>query len=83
MLTFQHLQCRLLAVLQNRIRNGAITERGLARASGVSQPHLHNVLKGVRLLTPSVADRMLEALEISVIDLLESDEIPRKLRQER
>jgi transcriptional regulator with XRE-family HTH domain len=66
----------LLDVLRERlrleIRNGRLTERGLARRSGISQAHMHNVLKGVRMMTPSVADRILAALELSVSDLLEA-----------
>lgn len=79
MVTFLELQDRLLTALRTRIRNGAITERGLARAAGVSQPHLHNVLKGVRLLTPAVADRLLLTAGLSVVDLLNRDEISARL----
>ncbi len=32
--------------------NGELTERGFARSVGISQPHVHNVLKGVRNLSP-------------------------------
>jgi hypothetical protein len=37
---------------------------------GMSQPHLHNVLKGIRSLSTSSADRLMNALGIHVADLL-------------
>jgi plasmid maintenance system antidote protein VapI len=52
-----------------RIAQGDVTERGLARKAGVSQPHLHNVLKGIRTMTPEVADRLMEALKWNMGDL--------------
>jgi transcriptional regulator with XRE-family HTH domain len=56
--------------VNHRIRNGEITERGLARLTGLSQSHVHNVLKGARMLTPEVADTFLRYLRISVLELL-------------
>jgi hypothetical protein len=41
----------------------------------VSQPQIHNVLKGVRKLTPELADRILQSFEMTVLDLLGSSEI--------
>ena len=55
---------------RGRVRNGQATERGLAIKAGVSQPYLHNVLKGVRQMTPDLADRLLRELDFSVADLL-------------
>lgn len=75
MLTFNDLYVRLLADLKLRIRNGTLTERGLAKKAGISQPHLHNVMKGVRSLTPATADRLMESLGMSVIDLLTPEEL--------
>ena len=43
---FADVRNALTAVLRARVRNGELTERGLARLVGVSQPHIHNVLKG-------------------------------------
>ncbi len=40
-LNFRLLQIRLLAHIRSRVRNGEISERRLARITGVSQPHLH------------------------------------------
>jgi len=56
--------------LRKMVRNGHTTERGLARRAGVSQSHVHNVLKGTRLLTPWVADRLLEAMDLSLRDVM-------------
>jgi hypothetical protein len=71
---FRLLQNRLIAHLQGRVRNGEITERGLARLCGVSQPHLHNVLKGVRELSTDTADQILRSLRLEMADLMEADD---------
>ena len=71
---FETLQERLLDHLNWRVRNGDLTERRLARLTGVSQPHMHNVLKGIRMLSPGIADRILRALEMSVLDLVGAED---------
>jgi hypothetical protein len=40
---------------------------------GISQPHMHHILKGVRGLSVETADRILARLRLSVLDLLEED----------
>ena len=60
--------------MKARIRNGEFSERALAGLFGVSQPQLHNVLKGQRKLQTSLADVMLSRFQISVIDLLSTSE---------
>jgi plasmid maintenance system antidote protein VapI len=72
---FQLLQRRLVESLRRSIGNGLMTERGLARRAGISQPHMHHILKGVRALSPQVADRILRAFELTVMDLLELAEM--------
>jgi transcriptional regulator with XRE-family HTH domain len=67
---FQVLQIRLIAHIQARVRNGEVTERSLARLTGISQPHMHHVLKGARRLSMAMADRILERLRIDLLDLL-------------
>lgn len=69
---FQHLLDRLKAWLNLQVRNGAVTERGLARRAGMSQSHIHNVLKGARILTPTTADRILKGLGLTLVELLEN-----------
>ena len=68
---FSSLLESLRGHLRTWIRNGRLTERGLARRTGLSQSHIHNVLHGVRCLTPQTADVILNALGLSVTDLME------------
>ena len=71
---FELLQLRLIAHVQDRVQRGELTERGLARRTGISQPHLHNVLKGVRVLSPQIGDVLLRHLHITLLDLLKDEE---------
>jgi hypothetical protein len=61
---------RLVDVARQRIRAGELTERGLSRMCGVSQPHIHNVLKSIRALSPGSADRLMEALGVTLPELV-------------
>jgi hypothetical protein len=72
---FADVRNALTAVLRARVRNGELTERGLARLVGVSQPHIHNVLKGVRALSPELSDQILRHLRLSLLDLIERERI--------
>ena len=63
------LQARALEQARIAIRNGRFTERGLARAMFISQPHAHNILAGRRGCTPEMADALLEQLGLTVWDL--------------
>jgi hypothetical protein len=67
---FHELQGRLIDAARERVRAGKLTERGLARMCGVSQPHMHNVLKNIRALSIGSSDRLMLALDIRVTDLL-------------
>jgi hypothetical protein len=69
-LNFNTLQSRLIALVNFRIRNGEFTERGLARMLQVSQPQMHNVLRGHRRLQWDLADALLRKLSITMLDLL-------------
>jgi len=80
-LTFQDAQQRLLAYVRERIHNGELTERGFARMLGVSQPHVHNVLKGVRNLSTEISDSILRMLQISILDLATAGELERNIKQ--
>ena len=71
---FEQLHTRLVDYLQRRVRSGEITERGLSRITGVSQPHIHNVLKGKRVLSITRADGILRQLHLDVLDLLDPNE---------
>jgi hypothetical protein len=57
------------------VRSGAATERGLARDTGLSQPHLHHVLKGKRLLSVEKADIVLRRLELDLLHLITAEEL--------
>lgn len=72
--TFDDLAQRMVRDLEKLVRSGAVTERRLAGMVGVSQPHLHNVVNGLRKLTPNIADQIMERLDWSLLDLVESAE---------
>lgn len=76
---FEDLQSRLIAAVKVRLQNGELTERRLAHLTGISQPHVHNVLKGARILSPGVADRILRRLRISLVDLFHKQELHERL----
>jgi len=70
------MQQRLIRNLVIRVRNGEITERGLARRTGISQPHIHNVLKGKRFFSWEAADAVLLELGLTIEDLVDDEEPP-------
>ena len=74
-MNFGGFQERLTAYLRELVRSGEVTERGLARLTQVSQPHIHHVLKGKRLLSPETADKILRLLRLDLMDLLEPGEL--------
>jgi plasmid maintenance system antidote protein VapI len=79
--SFRDLQDRLISFVVMKIRNGEFTERRLARVLGVSQPQLHNVLKGARPLKPEFADCLFKHFDIGVIDLLSRAELSARLEE--
>ena len=79
-ISFETLFARLIFAVNLRIKNGEYTERGLARILGISQPQMHNVLKGARTLHADLADRLLSKLGISVLHLFEEGELSGELR---
>lgn len=74
-LYFEELQRRFLERVSERVHNGELTERGLARLAGISQPHIHNVLKGVRNLSPELIDLVFKCQDLSVLDLCTAPEL--------
>lgn len=70
-----HIQESLVEELRRRVRNGESTERALAKLTGISQPHMHNVLKGQRLLSGELADAILQRLQLSILDLIDRKEL--------
>lgn len=79
-ISFEALLGRLIFAVNLRIKNGEYTERGLARILGISQPQMHNVLKGARTLHTDLADRLLWKLGISVLHLFDEGELSEELR---
>ena len=73
--TFQSTQRRLIAELRTRVQNGELTERGLARRTGISQPHIHNVLKGKRVFSWEAADAILSELGLTVVELVAREKV--------
>jgi hypothetical protein len=70
---FADLHAAVVDCLRTRVKNGQLTERGLARLAGISQPHVHNVLKGTRTLSLDLSDQILYALRLSLLDLIDRD----------
>ena len=74
-MNFRDLQRRLVVHLRTLVRSGDATERGLARLTCVSQPHMHNVLKGKRLLSVEMADQIVGRLHLDLLDFIEPGEL--------
>ena len=74
-LGFRCLAARLTRYLNELVRRGEISERGLARLSGYSQPHIHNVLKGARKMNLELADQIMELLGIPLLSLFTQKEL--------
>jgi hypothetical protein len=66
---FHQLFDALLRHVRELIRRGDLSERGLARLIGYSQPHVHNVLAGVRYMNARFADDLLGGLGLTLKDL--------------
>ena len=71
-LDFGELHRRLIVYLQQTVQNGSMTERRLARITGISQPHIHQVLKGQKSLSTASADQILRALHNDILDFLDA-----------
>jgi len=72
---FHELQGRFVVFLRERVRSGELTERGLARITRVSQPHIHNVLKEKRLLSIDTSDKILRRLRMDLLDLIRPEDL--------
>lgn len=74
-MNFEELQNRLVVKMRQRVQNGEFTERGLARAVGISQVHIHNVLKGARTLSINLNDLILKRLGLTILDICTTAEL--------
>ncbi len=72
---FEEMHRRLVAYLLEIVRNGTVTERRIARITGISQPHIHQVLKGTKSLSMASAGQVLRAFHNDLLDFLEPEDI--------
>jgi hypothetical protein len=75
MLQFQDLQEALRRLLWERIDSGELTGMGLAGKTGFRQAHISNFLNRKRGLSLEGMDRVLKVEELSILDLIPSNEI--------
>ena len=76
---FQHLQDKLRAHIRARIDRGELTGTALSRAAGFQQGHLSNFLNARRGLSLESMDRLLETLNIGVLDLADLKDIEQQV----
>ena len=60
----------MVETIRASVQNGEMTERRLARLTGVSQPHIHHVLHGKRGFSMETADRVMRTLRMDLLDFL-------------
>lgn len=75
---FQHLQEKLRQNLLAEIEQGDLTGLRLAQEAGFKQAHISNFLNCKRGLSLEAMDRILKVRGLSVVDLLDSEEINRR-----
>jgi hypothetical protein len=76
---FLDLQDRLRAHIRARIDRRELTGVSLSLQAGLQQGHLSNFLNARRGLSLESMDRLLDALQISVLDLVDAEEIERRV----
>ncbi len=62
-------------MLREKTTNGGLTGMDVARSAGLQQAHISNFMNGKRGLSLEAMDRVLGALRLSVLDLLNPREI--------
>lgn len=75
---FKTLQENLRKALWARIHARQLTGLGLAEMTGFKQAHISNFLNGKRGLSLDGMDRVLEVQHLSVLDLLDPDEVNKR-----
>ena len=73
---FDTLHENLRLEILRRIDRGALSGSTLARATGFQQAHISNFLNRKRFLSLDGLDRVLEAQNLSILDLLPADAVP-------
>ncbi len=69
-MTFQTLHDQLIREISRRVDAGDTSVSSLARRAGISQPHLHLVLKGKRGFSWDFADRAALVIGLRIEDLV-------------
>ena len=69
------LQDNLRSHIWARIHRGELTGAGLSRDAGFQQSHMSNFLNARRGLSPEAVDRLLEILQVDVLDLADPEEL--------
>ncbi len=75
---FKTLQENLRRALRARIEQGELTGLGLAQAAGFRQAHISNFLNHKRGLSIEGMDRVLRVEHLSVLDLLDPEEVNKR-----
>jgi hypothetical protein len=69
------LEDNLRAHIWARIHRGELTGTGLSRDAGFQQAHMSNFLTARRGLSPEAMDRLLDVLQVDVLDLADPEEL--------
>ena len=69
------LEDNLRAHIWARIHRGELTGTGLSRDAGFQQAHMSNFLNARRGLSPEATDRLLEVLQVDILDLADPEEL--------
>ena len=69
------LEDNLRAHIWARIHRGELTGSGLSRDAGFQQAHMSNFLNARRGLSPEAMDRLLDVLELDILDLADPEEL--------
>ena len=75
---FKALQENLRKLIRGRIEEGDLTGLKLAHQTGFQQAHISNFLNSKRSLSLEGMDKVLHVQKLSVLDLLDPDEISKR-----
>jgi len=75
------LEDSLRAHIWARIHRGELTGMGLARDAGFQQAHMSNFLNARRGLSPEAMERLLDVLQVDILDLADPEELRRRALQ--
>ncbi len=75
------LEDNLRAHIWARIHRGELTGSGLSRDAGFQQAHMSNFLNARRGLSPEAMDRLLDVLQVDVLDLADPEELRQRALQ--